>query len=417
MKWIQHRYGTERQTLYNFQSIAQTNDDYAYLVCISERDRQIINTAISNADTLPSRVYADKRAVDYYLCLEREDTQYHQFTEFIDQLKGRLQVLHCVSDIVDAINNLSLSVEQAACCGFGGGAGGAGQTQEPATTYTDDGQTPPTGYGTYAAYKAEKCQVAHAILTEIQSAMSVLSAAGLAELAATVLATTLLTPIPFDELAGLAAAAVAMLYAGTIATYTTELDDAIGNDLPNLRCILYAADSVGQARANLKSAMSLSSLAEMLLDYFLTNDSLNRLFAYGDIGDYGADCTTCGQSVGVVMLYGNLIDRVGDVVTLASGDAGGYQQISWIVNQSQWQIDPNAIKAKIISYSIVSGTPGDPPHNGWSRYQGYYWPSGSPIYVISENTLTVPSVYATRFDIIGQNGGSQFVVQVELENE
>lgn len=212
----------------------------------------------------------------------------------------------CLDDLNIALtsisNSLSLTVPSDGGCK---GYGGATTWTPPAETFVDNGATTfPTGYADRPEYEDIKCDLAQLIKTRAFDDMTNISRLNLVGLSLSAIAgglgLAILTPIPFDDVIGLAGAILTVVVTlgaanGVIAqvrSYVQTMDI----------CLMYdagtAQDAVNNIAADIdaQSFPLLDSLSKEILKKWFSLSNLNTLFSSKpSVGDLpNGDCSGCG---------------------------------------------------------------------------------------------------------------------------
>jgi len=215
----------------------------------------------------------------------------------------------CLEDLANAISSLALSVStsisNAGGCGCTG-TGGSGIFEAEPETFQDDGTTFPNGYDTRLEYSSAKCDLAAYIINrwvDDLTRLRQIDASGKAASALVpLLSLSFLTPVPFDDLLGLAGVVLAL-----VAISISAFVDACGELIAWLQaldvCLIYTAPTVEAAKTNLQTDLdsqtfTQDTLTKLIFTYLLNFDALNVL--YGDkpvdinLDQIPAgDCDTC----------------------------------------------------------------------------------------------------------------------------
>lgn len=213
------------------------------------------------------------------------------------------------NDLITVLNSISINVKGGGSC-CGAGSRGAGEKPAPPSTYdeTTAGGEPPPGFADIEEYDSHKCYAAWAIVNELGRDLQGLSAlsyggATIPNLYLAILA-VVLTPIPYDDIIGLAA----LLIYTTVAYSFLSLTSAILYDNRfDLVCALYQATGELAAETALKGGISdlldtettwTASQKQFVLDaidYFVGTDSINRLFEPVYVVTGEDDCQNCEE--------------------------------------------------------------------------------------------------------------------------
>lgn len=222
-------------------------------------------------------------------------------------------IMSCNEDTLAELVGIRAALEALVnkpCCPDSGttGSRGSGSTDSPPNPYDQseaEGE-PPTGFPSYGSYTANKCNKADDVITQLASDLLGLSGLTYAGSVPTgivgLLITTLLTPIPYDELIALAGY---LIFTGYNYALLAEMSAKINENRDDLRCLLYTSDSATSAQAALQAA--LQTIAEDYytnpddaewvvgaVDYMLSYDSINRMFENVPGVATDTDCSDCG---------------------------------------------------------------------------------------------------------------------------
>ncbi len=157
--------------------------------------------------------------------------------EFLAEVDMSCDLEEGLQNIADQLSELvakDCSVQLA--CSVG--SGGAGGVEAPGVPYQDVGVDPPFGFGTYGEYEAFKCAVAQMIADELKADLEYIKDLALFEITTFVLAATLISPIPGDEVAALVAALFVYIAEATFDAVLSEIIAAIVGDDVDLDSIL-----------------------------------------------------------------------------------------------------------------------------------------------------------------------------------
>jgi hypothetical protein len=225
--------------------------------------------------------------------------------------------MSCNDDVLamlEGIKNALIDLVNEECCPTpaqpgGGGSRGAGTTRQPPNTFESDGENFPEdqGWDTREEWKNYECNAAWDLINNLTqdllglSGITIALTTGITGWVA-VLIGVLVTPIPFDDLAALAALLItsSLLY-GLMA----ELSVIIGDNRDNLVCILYNAENATEAQQDLVGELNGlvndnfsdpgASFLLHVIDYMVTFDSVNKLFVGGVTVKQDADCSECEE--------------------------------------------------------------------------------------------------------------------------
>ena len=245
-------------------------------------------------------------------------------TGFIDRLVEdfQLQTRGDDMEIANALNNIAYALQaQQQCCDgptTQGTGGSSGQSEAPSEGI-DNGSTPPTttSFATYTEYEAYKCSVANYIVDDADNtanlfqtlAWNSILALPVTELVL-VLAATVVSPIPGDEI--IALASILALWGGAFTPVFDTLEAAIDNNRQDLVCALYSSADVNGAIADFRQAMDdaidnesaagtlLNTVVKGASRVFITTDNFNKLFTEDSSRTYptgSIDCALCSSPV------------------------------------------------------------------------------------------------------------------------
>lgn len=300
-----------------------------------------------------------------------------------------------IGQLAEAINNISISLNNQAnatlqtsggCCDDQG-SGGAPQIAPPFNPEIEgDPETdpPPAGFDTWEQFKAQKCAIAWDIIDTLASDLGIMiiknwPSVGLSTIAA-ILAVTLATPIPFDDIIAICAL---VLSVGATVLLATALD-IVNNNKGDLVCELYNGTSASDSRANfllrwgqLVDGAPISSIVafalKTLMGFMVGSAVVNRLYSLDsdNIWPVGpSDCSECGCDALFVNMEngGFLTEKLNDTDFRAVFNSTNNRwELTVAVNHNpddhisftDWQGPMMTIGYEVLSGSI-SGIP-DPP--------------------------------------------------------
>jgi hypothetical protein len=210
--------------------------------------------------------------------------------------------------LLEALDGISASVSATATSGCGCGAGGAGSDNGPLDEYSEaesEGE-PPEGFEDLEGYRAHKCNASWLILNDLGRDLNGLSSVIIAvtsvpEVVAIIIA-VLVAPIPFSNLLTLAGILIFGLVAFSFLSATSAL---IFDNRFDLVCLLYGADSAGQAKIDFVSGISDLLDSETawngtekgfvltVVDLLLSNIQMNKLTSAVYVPEQTEDCSHC----------------------------------------------------------------------------------------------------------------------------
>lgn len=362
--------------------------------------------------------YGERRtsfAMEYVTGLYRKpnDAEFDLISAYISKALGA--DVTCTSEMIDALNGIQLAIEAGATAGCGGcgtGSGGASGSQPPASEFIDDGVNFPEGnYADYDDYKSTKCSLARQVFSELVTDVTWFQTASIGSLVAAALAVAFLTPIPFDDLVALAAIALTFLVEGLLSGISSSLVSKINGAEADLVCALYEAETEGEAEVDFLAVLSLTGSEALLLGYFLSPASFNKMFDFSTAGD---DSTPCSCEEGCLTCY--FIARgsgVPDSVLTSEPFGAGYA-ITIIINSTSTDLCADScsgqLPANIISltnWTVASFTssfqvaeysvPGDPCGGVFGSWNSdTQWPDGT---VGVDFTIISDTPFTARLDL------------------
>lgn len=258
-----------------------------------------------------------------YVNLSPEDWQAIQ--EIIGATLGACPV-NC-SEIVDALNGISLAIGASTC----GGAGMAGEQTETPDPFVETGSNFPPGFTDLTDFELWKCQRANIIVSAWKLDLSVLKDLDVGGFAVAFLIGALVTPIPVDDVIALLALVVGLFGEALLDTTITEIETFIAANSEELVCAMFEADSAQSAKDAVISvyAPGLSWPATMLLTFMWSFTNVNSLFiktAFAALvpNTVNIDCTVCAPPPCATIFLQFGIDNGDDTYSsvLVGGDQG-----------------------------------------------------------------------------------------------
>ena len=245
-----HKFYSKR-TLIDYASVAAKLGEPA-LVCMDRGVLQIIRKLVTD------RAFWD---TTYVLTMQEDDytspspaqleSVYEAISHFLDATGDEMTLCE---DMIGQLEAIAAALTGAAGTGgCGCGAGGAGATEppwapeEPGPPGEQTGD-PPEGFSTWAEYETYKCTIATWLVEQVQDDVAWMETVNIVSMAATALAASLLTPIPFDDIVILLGLAITLATEGVWASAIDDMQNAIAADFDELVCALFNASDAEAAR-------------------------------------------------------------------------------------------------------------------------------------------------------------------------
>ena len=245
------------------------------------------------------------------------------------------------SDLIDAINRLADSN----CFGCGPGSGGAGGSPAGANPFDDTGWDVPVGFSGLPEYKLYKCKAANLAFDKVKSDMTYLLGGTITTITATILVGTLLSPIPFDEVFGLAAFLVGLLLQAVLASTASGIITELNTYQEEFVCAIYSASDAEAALLALEAwasgTASFTATEAAMFNYWLTIEAVNPAFEKNGIVESqtpvsSIDCLDCEAppDCPALGLYLSISDIywfepvVGETYPLNPFYSGGYWRVA-----------------------------------------------------------------------------------------
>lgn len=303
--------------LFDYPSLASMEICQDRIVCLSERDINIIWQAVKDIDRFRSRVYLDVQGDEY---TKASLEQFEEFQFWVSDLNVHLgdydvcnELLERIADALEGMQAMSASSGNCGCIpGLNGGTAGTGTTSRPPSTQQTDETTregdPPEGFETWDEYDDYKCRAADYIVELVKADLARASIVRVTELLALELAplllAVLLTPMPEVDLLLLAGL---MVEAAAIALEMSLLISNIEDSKNDYVCALLSGTNVDSSIASVHSAIDdsieadsgitgsiLKYLGAKIIKTFFTIDNVNQLYEKSSIDypDAECDCST-----------------------------------------------------------------------------------------------------------------------------
>ncbi len=207
---------------------------------------------------------------------------------------------NCV-DLTAAINRLADSN----CFGCGPGSGGAGGSPTGPLPFDDTGWDIPIGFSGLPEYKIYKCKAANIAWDKVEWDMTLLLGGTLTTIGASILVATLISPIPFDEIFGLAAFLLGLLLQAVLASTASGILTELNSFQDEFVCAIYTASDATSALAALENwaanDASFTATEAAMFNFWLTIESVNPAFEKNALVESqvpvsDVDCLTCGAA-------------------------------------------------------------------------------------------------------------------------
>lgn len=214
------------------------------------------------------------------------------------------------SEIGQALTSIAASLAlqvNVGCCDRQG-SGGAGTVQPPPSPINEGNPSvdpPPEGFNSWLEFQTYKCAIAWNIIGQLEAdlaQMAVLNFGGISiSSLASIIAVTVITPIPFDDIVAIAAL---LITAAAEIIITTTLSIVNDNE-EDLVCALYLGTSAGSSRGAFLSkyaefvasgvADPVSAFAvNALISYMVGSSTVNRLYEEDLTRNWAEqDCSMC----------------------------------------------------------------------------------------------------------------------------
>jgi hypothetical protein len=195
------------------------------------------------------------------------------------------------NDLIAAIADLAAKTGSCGSCG----SGGAGSTEAPPVDFEDNGENYPESFTDRTEYDEFKCKVAGLIIDYLLTDLRWFQNTDATAIVAAVLVTTLLTPVPGDEIVAMVGGIAVMVAEGILDTVLDNIITQLEDDKDDLVCQLYYAIDTSTASAVLKNwAESVLDWAENhFLGWLINDDAMNWLFSRPNLLLPDRDCSEC----------------------------------------------------------------------------------------------------------------------------
>lgn len=295
--------------LYNFTQFEAFSQDRNRILFLSMMDMNLIWNAIQNINLLQTRVYTEAEDQLYTMV---DDAQFETFQRWVSDLRNHLGEYLVTNELLAQIVEQLEALVNKPCCpdaGTGSGSRGSGGTAQPPIGYNQEEtpEEPPAGFETMEEFLSVKCNASQDLLNALRG--DLLGIAGLNYSGLTInrvieiFVGLLITPIPFDEIIGLAGY---LVYASYSYTFLAQMSAELFERNNELLCLLYTSPTSEAAKTNLLAAIEAIALSEMpdagtaewvmgAIVYMLPFDATNKLFQNLPTIAQSADCSACGD--------------------------------------------------------------------------------------------------------------------------
>lgn len=337
--------------LFDYTSLLDMDTCQELIVCLSERDLNIIWQAIKDIDRFRSRVYTDVNG-DTYTKVSLE--QFEEFQFWVSDLNVHLGDYSVCNELLERIAGALEGIQaMSGCCGgtvpgVNGGSGGAGMTPGAAsgTTSTEDdrGGPPPEGFSSWGEFDGYQCRAAAYIIDQIIVDVATLSivSIGLSDVAglAALIVPLLTSPIGWAIILTIASMMVENLVIGlAYSLIITHLEDNKDEYICALLSGTDCASSINSFTDKIDELVDADSsfggglgqyLARRFIKAWATTDNINRMYTRQAVEYPDYPCPCGGEAIFEIFNpggggqgpYGDL-SRDGDHYTGASEDVGG----------------------------------------------------------------------------------------------
>ena len=297
--------------LFDFPSLEAMDDCPELQVWLSERDIQIILQGLKDVHRYQSRVFVESEGQSYTTV---DATQFETFQGWVSDMFNNIGGYQMCNEIMQGILEALQAIADRECCPTGGagsgvfnsGSRGSGISAQPASTYEESGEIPPSGFSTWEEYRQHKCNAANdivlALKVDLLSFSNLIPGEGTFTAILSGLVAVMLTPIPYDDLAYI----VGLLTVGAIEySFLAELSAEIEDNANSLVCILYGASDATVAQEDFRTevnsiidGMDIIELGKDWLKDIIVGmtpfDVFNRLFSNVSTTTQDSDCSACG---------------------------------------------------------------------------------------------------------------------------
>lgn len=299
--------------LFDYPSLASMATCKEIIVCLSERELNIIYQSTKDIDRWSTRLFTDKQGTSYTIA---EPEEFEEFQGWVSDLRISLgdynvcnELLERIAEALETMNaNASATSNSSGGCGCGSRGTGSSAIPPNPWDVEDNPETPPDGFEDMEEFNNHRCRVAGRAIDDLISdfnSISVTSIVGVLFTAfASLIGAVLLTPVPFDDLLIIAAA---LITGGLAASYLSTMASTMVTNREELVCILATAPSSSEAQSLLEGRLQElaadfvigefdEGLINQVIDAMVTSDLTNRLFEPGEQWENeDEDCSGCGE--------------------------------------------------------------------------------------------------------------------------
>lgn len=314
-------------SIHDLSTLQGLSDDPCNVLFVSDRTMYLLANYARDDVTFFSRYVLDYINASMVRVADQDDPEYNDIVRIIEAFQSETAGNDMA--IEQGLNAIAQAIIASACCqgsGQGGGTGGSDGSETTASDGIDNGSSPPTtgDWPTYGDYEQYKCSIANFVVDTLDENINTLRSVAWSSVLALptaeiilILAATLATPIPGDEI--IAFAAVLSIWGGAFEPLFNDFENAVDNARSELVCALYESGDVGQAKGDFQTALDAAIDAEVstglanfvikgMSRLWVTNDNLNKLFTEDTSREYpvgSVDCSACNQSaVGIKFQLG-----------------------------------------------------------------------------------------------------------------
>lgn len=296
------------------------------VICVPYSSWLIARKLLSTRGQWPTSYVVDYVGDIGYNIPDDSNTHYKQvltdIAEFLAASDMSCDLTVGLQNIVDAIDRLS-SIQSSCCTGYG--ASGAGNYESAETGFTDNGvDNYPENFSDRDSYTNYKCAAVNYALDLLLIDLKWIQNTDATLVTASILAASLVTPIPFDDVAALAIVILQQALEATLDTILGELIDAIEDNRDDIACQLYNSVNEADFITTFENWISskVDAVSASFLGYFLNNDIAN--WAFGKVSSVVTslvgnwDCSSCVAATYDVLIGTEIAPRLIDATYSAN---------------------------------------------------------------------------------------------------